>query len=417
LKAKINGYGSSKALDVNRETVIRYLKRGLTAEEVASKFGVGRRTLFLWLKKQGLSIKKLQEEAKKELEQKYNRTIKRVDLYRLPVTEREEFRQLDVVQKVIDRMMSANLSKRTINAHINFWYRLSAGLIGEERILDPVHPIDALDPDRLTKYVRIIRERGYNVDAVKYALKTIAKWLEISLPPEFETSEYKGKYRQCELNVKMRYYFLKFAKELFPNEYDLIRSTAIFLFQSASRREALETAEILGYTKFKPIPEFNNETEFLQIRTREKGKKGRKIEWIKLIPKSFAEYITKLPLTQTEIENLRKMMKNILFRIYHEFYDELNEDTKNYINLQTAKGIKTKVFHIWRHTACRSALKSFKWKMYYVSKLLGWEKTENLKIYGDFTINQLLELETEEAPPFLYLYGEWLEKAKKEGLL
>ena len=53
--------------------------------------------------------------------------------------------------------------------------------------------------------------------------------------------------------------------------------------------------------------------------------------------------------------------------------------------------------------------------MYIISKLGKWDKTDNLKLYGDFGIDELLEAEQESY--LLFLYNEYLEKAIKEKLL
>ena len=50
--------------------------------------------------------------------------------------------------------------------------------------------------------------------------------------------------------------------------------------------------------------------------------------------------------------------------------------------------------------------------MYIISKLGKWDKTDNLKLYGDFGIDELLEAEQESY--LLFLYNEYLEKAIKE---
>ena len=439
-------YGSTKVLDSKKDLVLRELKRvaigEITVEEVAERFGVSRSSLFNWMKRQRISIKQLRNQIKEELERRLARKVRKRDLHMAPPRDFIEFINLDLVRQTIINMANAGLAKSTITSVITTWYKLSkgfiegriygvknaitkllnGGIVGKvsenlsEQIYEPVHPA-ALTPNQISLYIAKRKSKNYEINNIISAIQSIEKWTGLRLrPPGLEQTEYKGKFREAEIPIEARYLFLKYAKEIYPKDYRLIRATALLLFRGA-RREGLLTAEHVETITLKPMPEFLMETKFAIIRTKEKGKRGTKFEWKRPVPLSEARHILPyIPFSPGELKRLESAFKTILLKIWQAKPSLFNQDTKRYLNLDGS--VRTaRVFHLWRHTAARAALRTFHWNRYLVARLLGWEKSDNLQIYGDFSALQLLQEMPEERPPYMFLYGPWLQKAKKERLL
>ena len=227
----------------------------------------------------------------KELEEKLERKVRKKDLALVPPEDFDEFLSIEIVQQVKQKMLTAKKNIKYINDILLFWFRISRGVLSRVnvKVYDPVHPIVPFkDTSYLTKYVSTARELGYNTDAFLYKIRAIAKWLNIKLPPEFETHEYGGKYQEAELNVQLRYLFLKTAKELEPlykqyATYEQARGTAIFLFQGGGRKESLYNVEKLGWriAKNKDIIEmYNGINRFFLYKSKEKGKGEKEENWL-----------------------------------------------------------------------------------------------------------------------------------------
>jgi len=430
-KKKEGKYGTSKVLDLRKDEVLRELKKvasGIkTLEDVAKKFGVGRTTLYYWMRKNKISIQKITDEMKKELEAKLERKIRKKDLALVPPEDFDEFLSIEIVQQVKQKMMSANKTEEHINQTLLLWYYLSKGKLARAnvQVYEPVHPIIPFKNfELLDKYLAKAREIGYEVNALKYKIKTIAKWLNVKLPPEFETKEYKGKYSEAELNVELRYLFLKTAKEIEQRyikyaTYEQVRASAIYLFQGGGRKESLWNTEALGWKTAKNediIRMYNGINRFFVYRSKEKGKEEKARHKI-LIPEPFVKYVIPyIPMSVGEVKKLEKAFKIIFEEMLRRYGDKMNRDTKAYLGEnKNSFERKMKIFHIWRHTFAREGLRASKWNMYIISKLGKWDKVDNLKIYGDFGIDELLE--THQESYLLFLYNEWLEKAVKEKLL
>ena len=70
-------------LDANKDKILRELIR-MSVEDVARRYGVSRRHFFRWLKERGISVEQLRKDAKKQLELKLQRAVKKADLAKLP---------------------------------------------------------------------------------------------------------------------------------------------------------------------------------------------------------------------------------------------------------------------------------------------------------------------------------------------
>ena len=384
---KKKAYGSTKILDEKYDEVIRELRKvcrqETTVEEVAEKFNVSRASFFNWLKRKGLSITQICSDMKKELEEKAERKVKRKDLRKAPPKDFKEFLSFEIVRKVADSMKIANLSESHIKRTLRTWFKICQ--------FTSKHP-EYLNEEDVMAYLTHRKEQGNEINNLISMIQTIEKWSgKKLLPSGVEQSEYKGKYTTAELNQEARKLFLEYAKQLYPKDYDLIEATVKFLFYTGSRREALTNFSVAGELKL-DLKEYET-NEFIIVKTREKGKKGRKIEWNKIVPKH--EFKLRCPLSQGELKKLERQFKAILSKMLQEHKELFNKDTVEYIR-------KGKVFHLWRHTSARSALKAFRWNRYIVAKLLGWEKTDNLRIYGDFGALELLQEYVKEPPKFKF---------------
>ena len=445
-------YGSSRVLDERYREVLKDLKRvakgETTIDEIAKKYNVSRATMFNWMNKKGITIKKLQEELKKEAEELLKKKATKKDIRLLPPSDFKEFLNIELVEKMINSMNSNNLSFQQIHTVVKTFYKLCKGFIGDVKgnkaimrlylqgnpyedietkdivkikVYDPVHPI-RLDEELVSKYLSVLRSNGYNVNAVISVIQAIEKWTGLKLlPTGVEQQEYKGKYQEAELNVELRYLFLKTAKELYPQYYEKIRASSIYLFQGGGRKEALMTGEPLGWIETENediIQIYGGIKRFYRYRSYEKGKKGHKFPHIILIPEPFVKYVLGyIPLSRSEVNKLETILKDIFKTMIQRYRDKFNSHTLKYLGEKENDNerTKTRVYHIWRHSFAREGLRASKWKMYIVSKLGGWNKVDNLKIYGDYGVEEILQLKSQSK--LLFLYNEWLEKAKKEGLL
>ena len=372
--------------------------------EIAELLGLGRTTFYLKLKKAGYSFEALRKEVFEEVEAEKQKKLKRKQVKELPPKDYQEFLEYDSVKAIKEKLETAALSRSHREKVLRLIYRVCKLL--------SIAPSE-INADYLIEYYKRLKD-SRDENQLRIEIKTIAKWLEISLPPYIEIAEYRGKFVTAELDVRLRYLFLKTAKEILqPKDYEMVRAAAFFLFRGG-RRESLMTARIGEKVRLGPIPEFGGESEFQVVLTEEKGKKGRKIRWSRLIPLSEWKYIKqlRLPLSIGDVKKLEKLFKRVFDELLKRYADLMNQDTKEYL----AHG---KVFHIWRHTAAREYLRAFKWNRYLVAKLLGWVKPDNLQIYGDYSALELLQMtyQRKEAYLAMFLYGEWLRKAEAEGLL
>jgi hypothetical protein len=223
-------------------------------------------------------------------------------------------------------------------------------------------------------------------------------WLEVNILPVFvKQEEYRGKFQSAELSPEVREMMVerlikKAGKKKDKEIYKLTLASWVFLYHTASRSEALTNFVVEGkirvrWEEFKRV--FGTD-EFVVVKTEEKGKKGRKFVWRKLIPSTWVHLIPKRNLTKTEVSKVRQITREILLELMKERPELFNSDTVKYI--VEAK----KTLHLWRHTFAREALRSFRWNRYLVAKMGGWIKDSNLQIYGDYDLLSLLEASSEE---------------------
>ncbi|MCD6552611.1 MAG: hypothetical protein J7M16_01215 [Anaerolineae bacterium] len=360
----------------------------LSAVDVAEELGIGRATLFYRLKKLGISFEDLRTALMKEYEEKTAKKVKRREKKALPPKSYEEFLERGVVKEVVKTINTASISDRQRRRILRFWYRLCKDLE-----LAPEEFKNGEDlRNRIVDWLNQKISKGYDRDSLVSSIQTLQKWLEVNLlPSSIEQSEYTGKFQTAELPLDVRNDIVRellgLYKETRKKFYLECVKALAFLYYTGSRAESLTNLVVEMKIKVNN-PEFlraYNEQEFVVVKTSEKGKKGKKITWRKLIPASYADFIPQR-FTAKELNKLREVLRGLLLK----YLDRVNEDTRKYI--VDAK----KTLHLMRHTAAREFLRAFKFNRYLVAKLLGWKKESNLNVYGDYDLLSLIEVSAEE---------------------
>jgi len=368
--------------------LLRELRKNLKApaEDIAERLRIGRATLFYKLKRLGLKYNELIEALKTEAEEQLQRKIERRERVRLPPKDKQEFREREIVRRLINRMMTAGRKKGYINAVVNFWYMMCKTM--------GLAPEDFVEMDReqlwdlITEFLSDRAEQDIDVRSDISKIQAIQKWLGVRiLPPGVTQKEYRGKFQEAEIDLEHRN---KIVEDILK-QYELTRDpiylktiqAMAFMFYTGSRRQALTnfTWGDIVRIKLKEFTDRFGEDRFRAVSTLEK----RDLRWTKLVPYSYYEILPNTPFSPTEVRRIAQILKKHMMK----YFDEYNKHTKLYLQ-------KSKVFHIWRHTATRTYLRAFKYNRSLVAKLLGWIKESNLVIYGDFQLFQLLNIMAEE---------------------
>jgi len=395
-------YGTTLVLDQRKEEVFELLARGIPAEEVAEKFGVSRRSLFYWLKKQGVSIKQLQEEYRKKQERKEQ--VKKEKLAKLGAVPQsfEDFLKLEEVKKFYD------------------WLRARRVTIAEEIVRTihrvcmelNIHPLMLLEEegkDKLTSFLAEIQERyaKQTVESYKAHLRLWFKFMEKQPPAILTLERYKSKIAHLAwFNEEERFKILEVARnKLKAEEYELFRAAVMFLFYTGSRAEALKNVKF----EERKIKVNGKEIPAVIAITQEKGRHGKK-QWEKPIkPEIYFRYIKgRLPIAEKELKWLRRTLKKI--------YEQVLEHESVKYEYAMSHPI-----HVWRHTAAMTLLHATDWNIGLVSEILGWENPEILfQVYGRMPPEKKIAVVygvEYEKPKFEFLWGELEKKAKELGLL
>ena len=397
----MSGRGTTKILDMRKNEVLELLGRGVPAEEVAKKMGVSRRSLFYWLRKQGITIKQLQEEYKARKEERER--ARKEQLAQLgAIPDYDEFIRLERVKGFYDWLRARNVTiaediVRTIHRVCN---ELN------------IHPLMLLEDEgkkKLTSLLATLKDRGYakqTLESYKAHLRLWYKYNEQAPPPVLALERYKSKIAHLAwFDVEERFKILRCAKEILDEgEFDKVRGALMFLFYTGSRAEALTNVRF----EERKIRVNGKELNVIIAVTREKGRHGKK-QWEKPIKFEVFKYIKgRLPFAEKEVRWLRRVLK----RIYERVLDK--ESVKYEYAMKHS-------LHIWRHTAAMTLLHATDWNIGLVAEILGWENPEILfQIYGRMPPEKKVAIVygvEYEKPKFEFLYGELEEKAKRLGLL
>ena len=373
------------------EKLIRRKPSG-SAEDYSESLGIGRATLFYRLKALGLTLEDVKKSVFYEVELETQKKIKKKEIKALPPKDKQEFLQREVVQETIKKMRTANVAESHVKNAVSIWYDICKQY--------KLAPEDFIDSEKIEEikniivdYINKLKEEGKEVRAYIAYLQTLAKWLEKPILPSFiEQSEYRGKYQSAELPLPLRELMVEEIMKLDNEIAKLALRSWILLYYTGSRAESLTNFSIEDEFKvtWREFVDVYGEDSFIIIKTSEKGKKGQKFVWRKLIPKSWSKFIPQRNLTKKELQKVRQITRTILERLAQQYSQYFNTDTLRYV-----KDLK-KTMHIWRHTFAREALRAFKWNRYLVAKLGGWVKDGNLQIYGDYDLLSLIQVSTEK---------------------
>ena len=401
-KSKPQTYGTTLVLDQRKDEVLELLARGIPAEEVAKKFGVSRRSLFYWLKKQGLSIKKLQEEYKRKLEEKEAKKRERLAKLGAVPESFEEFLKLEEVKKFYDWLRARNVT--TSEQIVRTIHKVCLEM--------NIHPLQLLEDEgkeKLTSFLAKAKERytKHSIESFKAHLRLWYKFHEHQPPAILTLERYKSEVAHLTwLNEEDRLKILEAARKMLKaEEYDKLRAALLFLFYTGSRAEALKNVRF----EERKIKVNGREITAIIAVTKEKGRHGKR-QWEKPIkPDIYLKYIKgRLPMAEKDVKWLRRVLK----RIYEQVLD------KNSIKYEYAIDHP---IHIWRHTAAMTLLLATDWNIGLVSEILGWDNPEILfQIYGRMPPEKKIAVVygvEYEKPKFEYVYGEWEKKARELGLL
>jgi hypothetical protein len=378
------------------ETLLRKNMK-YSAEDIASALKIGRSTLFYRLKQLGLAFEDVKKAVMYEFMVEAQRKIKRKEVKHLPPRDFKEFLQREVVQEVHQKMIAGEVTPQHRLRVLSFWYTLCDKFkIAPEDFFDDTRLSEIRD--MLVKYLAEEKGNGRVIRAPISLAQALAMWLERPILPAFiKQEEYRGKYQSAELTKDVRELMVseligRASKAKNGEIYEITLRSWILAYYTALRAEALTNFTVEGTFKVKwsEFVRVYGTDSFVVIRTAEKGKKGKKFTWRKLVPATWAHLIPKRPLTRYELKKVREITRDILRKIITEKAELFNTDTVKYV-MEAGR-----VLHLWRHTFARDALKAFKWNRYLVSKLGGWIKDSNLQIYGDYDLLSLIEASVEE---------------------
>ena len=139
-------------LDANKDKILRELVR-MSVEDVARRYNVSRRHFFRWLKERGISVEELRRDAKRQLELKLQRAVKKADLARLPPRDFEEFKNLDCIKKFIAEKRAAG-SKVSWKDYLSALYAVCKGTINPKGALGNGERIRIVEGDWLGECFR-----------------------------------------------------------------------------------------------------------------------------------------------------------------------------------------------------------------------------------------------------------------------
>jgi integrase len=394
----------------NWKAILKDVCFGLSAEDLATKYGVSRRSFFYFLERRGLSFKMLEEACReereaRELSKREALALKHTRLKVIPSTIEEALKD-PFIAELVEDLKAGNVKEDTIRRYISTYIDLMRSL---EKHLEDIAEED------LRSYVAMRIERakanGNNVDSPSFLytfarsvltpLRVLAKFKGLPIRKYLKIPEYEGLYRNVRITLEERYKILKYLKEHYPQDYEALRGLLILAYETGSRAEGLWAGELFKINKFG--------LEVWIYKTEEKGKRA-KIVWEKLIKPHWISYV------EVWIKKRKRYSYTRINKILKEAYQSALEEgiTKEYA--------LEKPLHVWRHTACNDLLEETGYNLMLVSKRLGWKNPAMIvKVYGDISEEMLLSLSgygiKVEKARHEFLYNSWLQKAREEGLL
>jgi len=394
----------------NWRSILKDVCFGLSAEDVATKYGFSRRSLFYFLERRGLTFRTIEEACReereaRELSKREALALKQARLKVIPSTIEEALRDT-FIQELVEDLKASNVKEKTLARYLSCYIDLM-------KTLDK-HVEDVTEED-LRSYVAMkieqARANGNNVDSPRFLytfatqvltpLRVLAKFKGLPIKRYLKIPEYEGMYRSVRITPQERYMILKYLKEHYPKDYEALRGLLILAYETGSRAEGLWNGELMKINKFG--------LEIYVYRTEEKGKRA-KIVWEKLLKPHWIQYI------EPWLKKRKRYSPVRVNKILKEAYMNVLEDgiTKEYA--------LEKPLHVWRHTATNDLLEETGYNLMIVAKRLGWKNVQMItKVYGDISEEMLLSLSgygiKVERARHEFLYNSLLELARQDGLL
>jgi len=404
---------------------------------ISRQLGVDRVTLWRRLGKCGTTFKdlktKAREEAKERAKAMEMKLMMKLEKKRIPPANRKEFMERKVVRDLDEKLraqIGISISKSQYQKIMstfwdiidtyNTWVRGKklSGDPGAEELYE-ITPEDLVDPEIpkeekykwILKYLEIKRDLGRNISSIIANIQSLQMHLDVRLlPPAIKQPEYTGKYsgaylpREVIENVLLD--LAKLYRQTGREFYKQSVKAILFLLETGSRRESLTNFKVINRA-FKVnnriIRELYGEDVFIVVQTEEKGKRGRKFVWEKFIRKSIEDLaIPDHIFSPKDVTKLSNVFKQIVLK----YADKLNDATKMYL-------VKaTRSLHVLRHTSAYNFLIASNYNMFLVSKLLGWKKSDNLKIYANPTLLEIAQIDASTITKVEFISKEVADKLR-----
>lgn len=366
---------------------------GLSASEIALKYGIGRRSLFNFLKLIGTSIEEIRKLVKQEEEMKKKTELEKIELkmIRLKVVPKtpEEF------EKLVDWALTvkADLSKSTYSKYMKVWLELCQ-FTGK-------NPKD-ITKDDVVEFVTYKKlewsEKGKNMEdqvvksafssSIKSPLRVFCSQQGIPIDRALKTVEYESPYRKVRINVVQRFKILEWIYEHYPNDFLWVKAVLYGLYYNAHRDKELPTIA------------FEPQDGIVYVYTL--GKRG--IRYTKYLRKDVYEIVRGyLPIGNGRIRRLKKILR--------EAYENILKP-----GTVTYKYAMERPLHVWRHTACNDLIDFTGYNIAIIMELLGWKNPSMItKVYGKASsdmIAQVMGWKYALRKPFEFLYNVYAVERK-----
>jgi Phage integrase family. len=395
----------------NWSTIIMDLCHGFSAEDVADKYQVGRRTFFRFLERRGITLSEIKEACEREreareLSKKQLLAEKARRLMKIP-SNYDEMDNDPWIADFMNELKAQGVTKHTLARYRKTWFDL---------MTFTQHHLSQITEDDMKNFIRAKLEEaeknGVDVRSTQFLinfsvsyitpLRILAKYLGLPIKPYLKTVEYEGMYRHVRITLEERYKLLRYLREaLRERDYIGIRGLLVTAYETGSRADGLYKGELIEAEKFG--------MKVYYFKTEEKGKRA-KITWLKPVKPKWVPYIA---------EWIR-YRKNMFIRRARDILKEAYEAVLN--EGLTKEYALAHQLHVWRHTATNDLLEETGYNLMIVAKRLGWKNPNMIvKVYGDISEEMLLALsgygELRERAKHEFLYNTYYERAVEEGLL
>jgi len=406
-------------------------------ELICKQLETSRQTLWRRLGKCGTTFeelkKKAREEAKERAKAMEMKLMMKLEKKRIPPANKKEFMERKMVRDLDEKLraqIGVSISKSQYDKIMgtfwdiidtyNTWVK-SLKMAGDPRAgeLYEITPEDLVDPTIpkdekykwILKYIELKKGMGRKVNYVIANLQSLQMHLDTKLlPSPLKQAEYTGEYSGAYLpkdvteNVLLDLAMLyrQTGREFYKQSVKAI----LFLLETGSRRESLTNFKVINEEfkiKNRVIKDLYGEDTFIVVRTEEKGKRGRKFTWEKFIRKSIGDLaIPDHVFSPKDVTKLSSIFKQIVLK----YADKLNDVTKMYL-------VKAKrSLHVLRHTSAYNFLIASNYNMFLVSKLLGWKKSDNLKIYANPTLLEIAQIDASQVTKVEFISKETADKLR-----